>query len=469
MPPADLTPPAEPGRIRAIIFLMGLAQLVITSDFSIISVVLPTIGRQLGIAPTLLSWVVSANAVTFAGFLIVGGRLTDAIGHRRCLWWGLVVFGAGSLLSGFSLNIWTLIGTRALQGLGAAMISPASFSLINTFVPEGPPRHRALGLWGTMQGLSVILGLVLGGALTTTLGWRSVFFLNLPVVGVCLALTAAVLPRMPRGLAVSGLDDLGGAALITCSTGLLLLGLSMSAAHGLVSAPGGGALLLALAGFAAFLAIESRHASPLVPLDLLRSRALVGGCLAGMGLLGAVGAIFILTSRYLQLGLKFSAAMSGVGMVPIALATIIAGQCAPAAMRRWSLRSIAIAGLLLQITGLLLFALMAPAGDYLQSVAPFVFAATFGSTFAFMAIMGLAVSEVRADRQGTASAILFATQQIGLPLGVALAMAALAAGEVARGEFAAIGGGLAVAALLAALGLGVVLAMFRPGAAPVPA
>ena len=464
--PPGLSPPDHVGlavRTAPIIFLMGLAQLVITSDFSLVSVALPTIGRDLAVAPALLSWVVSANATVFAGFLIIGGRLTDAIGHRRALGLGLLLFAAGSLLSALSGGIWMLLGARALQGLGAALVSPASFSLIHAFLPEGPARHRALGVFAVMQGLSVIVGLVIGGFLTTTIGWRSVFFLNLPIVAACLALTATVLPRGASTSAAKALGDIGGAVLIAATTGLLLSALTNLGRHGLTSGPGLALLGAAVVGFLAFFLIEARHPSPLIPPRLLAAPGLVGGGLAVMGLIAGFGGMFVLLSLYLQDGLHVSAAATGLRMTPVAMATMAAGSCAPLVMRRWRLSTVAMTGLGLEFAALLLLASVAPLGSYFTAVAPLVFVAVFASTTAFMALMGLALAAVAPEEQGAASGLLFTGQQIGLPAGVAITLAVLQAiPATADTPLAAYGRAFLVPATLVALGLAAVYLLARP-------
>jgi MFS family permease len=468
--PAGLSAPSPvgaPARTAPIIFLMGLAQLVITSDFSLVSVALPTIGRDLAVQPALLSWVVAANATVFAGFLIIGGRFTDAVGHRRALGLGLLLFAAGSLLSALSGGIWMLLGARALQGLGAALVSPASFSLIHAFLPEGPARHRALGVFAVMQGLSVIVGLVLGGLLTTTVGWRSVFFLNLPIVGACLALTAAVLPRGGPRDAAKALGDIGGAVLIAASTGLLLSALTNLGRQGLTSGSGLALLGAAVTGFLAFFLIEARHRSPLIPPRLFGDPGLVGGGLAVMGLIAGFGGLFVLLSLYLQDGLHVSAAATGVRMTPVALATIAAGSCAPLVMKRWPLGTVAMTGLGLEFASLLVLASVAPLGLYFTAVAPLVFVAVFASTTAFMALMGLALSGVAAEEQGAASGLMFTGQQIGLPAGVAITLAVLQAFPTAADTpLAAYGRAFLVPATLVALALAAVALLARRQDAP---
>jgi MFS family permease len=444
-----------PARIVAITLLMGLAKLVVTADFSLVGIALPSIGRDLAIGPGLLSWVVSANATVYAGFLIIGGRLTDALGHRRALGLGLLVFAAGSLLSALSSGIWMLIGARAVQGLGGALVSPAAFSLINTFLPEGPARRRAFGVFAVMQGLSVIIGLVIGGFLTTAVGWRAVFFLNLPIVAVCLALTVATLPHAAPTAARGALKNFGGAVLIAVSAGVLLAALSNLGARGVGSPLGLALLAAAIAGFLAFFLSEARHPSPLIPPRLLRDPSLRGGGLAVLALIAGFGGLFVLLSVYLQTGLGVSAAATGVSMTPIAFATMAAGACAPVAMRRWPLRAVAMAGLTLEVLALGSLTVVAPVGDYPTTVAPLVFLAVFGSVTGFVALMALALAAVPAGEQGAASGLLFTGQQIGLPAGVVITLVVLQAfpNGAADAPLAAYGRAFVVPALLIALAL----------------
>ncbi|HEV2651745.1 MAG TPA: MFS transporter [Rhizomicrobium sp.] len=439
---------------------MGLCQLVLTTDFSIVSVALPSIGRSLQASPTLLSWVVSATALTFAGFLVLGGRLSDLLGHRRCLLAGLVLFGAGSLCAASSTSIYMLIPSRALQGLGAALLSPASFSLITTLIPEGRPRHRALGVFGMMQGASVIIGLVVGGYLTTLLGWRSVFLLNAPFILLAIGLVFRVVPR-------AGAMDLGvfksalGAALLTFATAMLLWSFSLlgEMRHG--SYLGLAVFVLALAAFGAFFFFESRAVAPLVP-RAIYTPALIAGAMGGAGLLAGVAGVFILANLYMQTVLKFSAASSGLGMLPYALSVVLAGQLMPLVLARFTTRHAVIAGFAVNITGLAVFAATAHTLSYPIAIVIASIITPLGSLIAFMALMGEATAGVSTQHQGLASAVLFTCQQLGLALGGTLCLSVLAASESAHGASpGAFALGYCVAAGLALAGLVLFLARSR--------
>jgi MFS transporter, DHA2 family, methylenomycin A resistance protein len=451
---------SEKSGYAAVIFLMGLCQLVLTTDFSIVSVALPSIGRSLQASPALLSWVVSATALTFAGFLVLGGRLSDLLGHRRCLLAGLILFGTGSLCSAGATSIYLLIPSRALQGLGAALLSPASFSLITTLIPEGPQRHRALGVFGMMQGASVIIGLVVGGYLTTSLGWRSVFLLNAPFILLAIGLVFRVVPRagaMDRGVFKSAL----GAALLTVATAMLLWSFSLlgEMLHG--SYQGLIVLVLAIAAFAAFFFFEWRAHAPLVP-RAIYTPALIAGAMGGAGLLAGVAGVFILANLYMQTVLKYSAAYSGVGMLPYAMAVVAAGQLVPLVLSRISMRNAVIGGFALNIAGLLVFASTAHTLSYPVAIVIASILTPLGSLIAFMALMGEATAGVSTQHQGLASAVLFTCQQLGLALGGTLCLSVLAASESTHGTSpGAFAVGYCVAAGLALAGLVLFLARSR--------
>lgn len=416
---------------RAVIFLMGLCQLVLTTDFSIVSVALPTIGRSFGAQPATLSWIVSATALTFAGFLVLGGRLTDVAGQRRALLGGLALFGAGSLCSAAAPSIGFLIGARALQGLGAAFLSPSSFSLINTLVPEGAPRHRALGVFGMMQGLSVIIGLVVGGFLTTSIGWRSVFLLNVPAIAVSVVLVVRLVPGT-QSSAGNAFSNLPRAGAITIATALLLWSLSLMAELGLASRVALGILLVAVLGYAGFFLFEMRARNPLVP-RAIYTPDLIAGCIGGMGLLAGVGGLFIMANLYMQTVLRFSAALSGIGMLPYALSVVAAGQIVPAILARTPVRLATIAGFVVNIGGLLVLAMSAASAHYATAILAGSVLAPLGSLVAFMSLMGEATASVSSAQQGLASAVLFTCQQIGLALGGTICLSVIAAGKAGAG------------------------------------
>ena len=466
-PIAGVEAPLGARRQLAITLLMGLVQLLITSDFSSVSVALPAIGAALQIDPAALSWVVSATSITFVGLMIVGGRLTDLFGHRRALAWGLTAFALGSGLSALAQNLWMLIASRALLGAGAAVIAPASFALITAFLPAGRAQQRALGVFGWTQGLSVLAGLLLGGVLTSRISWRAVFCINLPFALVALALALAVLPRAGASARRGEPVDLGGGLAMMAGTALLLSAVPALGAGGAAAWRGLALLAGSAAAYGLFLRLEGGRSYALLPLSIFRTGDLTAASLALMALIGAVGALFVSASLFMQRKLGFSAELSGLGMAPVALATMAAGQCAPLFMRRLPLRTIALGGQALQAVALLLLALAAPSGRYAATIAPFASLSVFGSASAFMALMGLATGQARPEQQGTASALLFTAHQIGLPIGVALALAAFrAAVPAAHAPLEAHQASFVVATICAAAGFLLTLFLVRPSPRP---
>ncbi|GAA1698955.1 hypothetical protein GCM10009765_55500 [Fodinicola feengrottensis] len=253
--------------------LLAFAQFLIALDYNIVYVALPDIGRALTFTPQTLQWVVTAYAVGFGGFLLLGGRAVDRLGARRLFVAGLLLFGAASLVGGFASGTATLVAARAVQGVGAALLSPATLSLINTSFAEGAARNRALAIWGACGSAGLAAGAVLGGVLTNVWGWRSVLFVMAPI-----ALAAALLA--PLVLAVdsrrqAGGFDVLGALLATTGSSLLVFGLVSGPEAGWASVRGAGAMVSGVTLLAAFLLVERRVRDPLAPLALLRNRSLL--------------------------------------------------------------------------------------------------------------------------------------------------------------------------------------------------
>jgi MFS transporter, DHA2 family, methylenomycin A resistance protein len=439
------------GRAHALIFLMALCQFVISADFSIVGVALPSIAVDLKAGPALLPWIASTSGLTLSGFLLLGGRLTDCLGQRRCLIVGTTLFAVGSLLSAASPHVLVLIGARGLQGFAAAILMPSSFSIINTLLEPGPLRHRAMGVFGMMQGASVIVGLTLGGLMVTWLGWRSVFLLNVPFLLLALVLTWRFVPPLDR--AAERVEDIGGAVAICVATGLLLWSLATLGRTQLHSTPGQVTLVLAILTYTGFMLWERRTAAPLVPPWML-TRNLIGGGLGGLGMLAGVGGVSVMISLYLQTKLGFSALQSGVAMVPFALAVVAGGRITTFALARWRAKSIALAGATVEVAGLLLLAFSAPLGSYGGAVLAGSILVPLGGILSFMGVMSQATAPVLPEHQGAASAILFTCNQIGVALGVTVSLTAVSAGALAATTQSAdrFSAGYLICAALATLG-----------------
>lgn len=447
---------------RLVIFLMGLTALIVTTDFSIVAVALPSIGRDLHIPPASLSWVISAAALTGGGFLILAGRAADILGQRRCLLIGLTLFSVGSVGSALSPDLTVLIGARALQGLGGAILAPANFSLINTLVPEGAPRRQAMGVFGIMQGLSLVIGLLVGGFLTTHLGWRSVFLLNPPIAALAIAITLRAVPPKAAAATDRGVDWIG-ALLIIIGMALVLSAVSMMGREGWTAVRPLSLLAVGLIAFALFFLAESRARAPLAPLSMFARRNFAPANLILLLHLAGVGGVFVLLNLYMQTGLKMSAVQSGLGMMPYAASVMAAGQVAAPIMARFSHRAIVFAAFGFYAVGLGFLALLSLEPNYWLAIALGSVVVGFGGTTAFMALMADATADIPAPQQGAASAVLFTSQQIGVPLGASVALSVL--GLAVGGGLDAFKDAYFVLAALVALALVVALLTLRPAPA----
>lgn len=438
---------ASYGRITT---LMALAKLITTADFTIISVALPSIGRDLGVAPALLSWVVVANSLAIAGLLVIGGRLVDRLGHRTVLTVGLALFGGASLAAALAPSIEWLFAARAAQGAAVALVSPSSFALITAFVPDGPERHKALGVFGTTQGLSLILGLLVGGLVTTTLGWRAVFVINLPLIAIAIVMALRVVPAHVRGAAQP--IDVAGALTGSLMIVALVSGVSAMGRLGPLDPQALGALLGAVALFGLFALIERRAAAPIVPPTLFRRDSFGLAVAASLLFMAGVGGLFVLTQLYMQRVLGFTAFDAGLGMMPYALAVIGAGHVAPRLLHRFAPRDIVLAAAAVNAAGLLFLA--ATLGQpYALSIAIGYLICPLGSVSAFLALMQAATAGLRSEEQGVGSAVLFTAQSVGVALGASVTLA-LIGGRGAEIDIA----GFRLAFIVLAGGVGIAFA-----------
>jgi MFS family permease len=289
-------PPRLYGRV---IVLVALAYSIVNADLLIVSVALKSIGQGLHVPHEMLSWVISATSLPFAGFLILGGRAADIYGQRKCFLVGMSLFGVGSMLSAFAIDIRMLILTRGIEGIGSALSIPASISLINTLLPEGSVRHRALATLGSLGGAVIGLGSVIGGAIATTFGWRWCFFINLPLVALALVLAWQVIPRKRSASNTASLDVLG-AILVCGAIGSIITALAAVESHGVASIQTLGYFGCGLAMTLAFAAHETRARDPMVPRALLKYRNVIGANLVVLCLLAALIGVFVIGGIFIQ-------------------------------------------------------------------------------------------------------------------------------------------------------------------------
>ena len=450
-------------RYNMIIAFVGLTFLVVTSDFSLVSVALPSIGRDLAVGPALLSLVVATSTLVYAGFLILGGRLADIYGQGRCCIAGLLLYSVGAVLVALSSDIPLLIGARALQGLGCAVLSPGSFSMLNTALPEGPIRHRGYGVFATVNGAALIVGSVVGGLVTTALGWRFAFLLNVPFAAVAIFIGLRFVP-MVRPAVMARRLDLIGAGLVTIGTAALVWGLSAAGRGGTAGLEGLGAIAGGIAVFAIFFVVEGKVGDPLVPPMIFRSRTIVSSTCAMICALAASAGMFMLPNMYMQRVLDFSAATSGLGMLPQALAAMIVGRFITMALARFPVRQNVLMGFAGFGCGLLLFAVLAavfPGAGYAVNILPPLVVCGFSGLFTVMMLMGAGTLGLSHELQGLASAVAMTGQQIGLALGISLLIGVTGWGE-ANGIPVATTLAYAFLAASAIAGLGLLIFLLTP-------
>jgi EmrB/QacA subfamily drug resistance transporter len=420
--------PAETPRAKNLaLALLAMTQFVVVLDAAIVNVALPSIGRDLDFARDDLSWVVNAYTLVFGGFLLLGGRLSDLLGRRRMFIWGMVLFAAASLAGGLAQSDVWLVAARAVQGLGAAIVSPAALSIVTTTFTEGAERNRALGVWGAVAGSGGAAGVLLGGILTETLGWEWVLFVNTPI-GIAAALLAPYLLRESRD-ASSPSFDFAGAFSVTAGLALLVYTLvdandvGWGSSQTLVL----GAISLLL--LAAFIAIESRRRYPLMPFSIFRLRTLRGANVVGLLIGMSLFSMFFFISLYMQQVLDYGPLTAGLAYLPLALTIIVSAGVASQLVTRVGFKPPLIAGMLLVAAGLIWFGqVSAPGGTYLGDILFPSLLAAVGLGFAFVPVTIAAVTGTRPAEAGLASGLINTSQQVGGALGLAV-LATVATGR----------------------------------------
>ncbi|MEA2380387.1 MAG: hypothetical protein QOH72_358 [Solirubrobacteraceae bacterium] len=422
---------ASAGRTKWLaLALLALTQFVIVLDASIVNVALPSIGRALDFSQNNLSWVVNAYTLTFGGFLLLGGRLADLVGRRRVFIGGLVLFSLASLGGGLAQSDVWLIAARAVQGLGAAIISPAALSLVTTMFAEGAERNRALGVWGAVAGSGGAAGVLLGGVLTQYAGWEWVLFVNVPIGFLAAALAPRLLPES-RDSERDRVFDLAGATTVTAGLALLVFALvdANNAGWGSTQTIGLGAIAVVL--LAAFVVIESRTSHPLMPFSIFRLRTLRGADIVGLLIGMALFAMFFFLSLYMQQVLGYDALKTGFAYLPLALNIIVSAGVASQLVTRVGFKPTLIAGLVLVAIGLVWFAQVSPTGGYVSDVLFPSLVTAWGLGLAFVPVTIAAVTGTRPDEAGLASGLINTAQQVGGALGLAI-LAAVANGRTAN-------------------------------------
>ena len=425
--------PPDPRRWIALVLLCA-AQFMVVLDASIVNVALPSIQTELGFSAQNLQWVVNAYTLVFGGFLLLGGRMADLLGRRRLFIIGLGVFSAASLLGGLAQSEGMLVAARALQGLGAAIISPAALSIVTTTFAEGRERNKALGIWGAIAGMGGAAGVLLGGMLTQWAGWEWVLFVNVPI-GIAAAVAA------PRFIAESRMERAGktfdalGAVTITSGLVILVYGLVKADDFGWGDARTLALLATAVALIGAFIAIEARSRSPLAPLSFFRNRTATAANVVGLLVAASLFAMFYFISLYLQRVLGFDALEAGLAYLPLALTIVVSAGVASQVVERIGVKPALTFGLVMTALGLLWFSQVSADGSYVSDVLGPSILAAVGLGFSFVSMTIAAVAGVRDDQAGLASGLINTSQQVGGALGLAVlvTVANSRTGELAGG------------------------------------
>jgi EmrB/QacA subfamily drug resistance transporter len=400
----------------ALALLLGV-QFMVVLDIAIVNVALPSIQTDLGFSQENLQWVVSAYALLFGGFLMLGGRVADIVGRRRVFLVGIAVFTLASLLSGLAWSEGALIGARAFQGLGAALITPAALSILTTTFTEGKERNAALGAWGAVGAFGAVAGVLLGGVLTDALSWEWIFFVNIPV-GVLGFSLAPFLLNESRDAHVKSFDA-PGAVLVTGGLVTLVYGITQANSNGWGSAETLGVFAAAVALLAAFVGWERRTAEPLVPASFLRLRTVVGANVAGLILGTAIFAMFLMLTLYMQQVLGYSAMKTGVAYLAVAGSAIFWSALAAQLVNRIGVKPVLAIGMTALSAGLLFFTQVSVGGSYLGDLLPGFLLIAVGLGFSFVPISIAALAGVQPAEAGLASGLINTSQQIGGALGIA--------------------------------------------------
>jgi EmrB/QacA subfamily drug resistance transporter len=408
----------DPRRWQAL-GLICTAVFMTVLDIAIVNVALPSIGTKLHFSADSLQWVITAYAITFGGFLLLGGRAADLLGRRQVFMIGLAIFTGASLACGLATSETFLIVARGVQGLGAAIVSPAALSIVTTTFEEGVERNKALGIWGAVAGSGAAVGVLLGGVLTTYLGWEWIFYVNIPVGVACLALTPFFVHES-RVESTQRQYDAAGAITITTALILLVFAVSKAPQVGWASARTIGLLGGSAALTAAFVVIEMRTERPLMPLGIFRVRVLAGANVVGFLLGGAIFGSFFLLTQYMQVILHYSALKAGVAFLATAGTSVVAAGIAQALVTRVGVMRILAVGMVLLAFGQYWYTRFPVSGSYAVDLLPGYIASGVGIAFAFVPVSIAALAGVTNDQAGLASGLINTSQQIGGAIGTAV-------------------------------------------------
>jgi EmrB/QacA subfamily drug resistance transporter len=410
-------PGPDPRRWKALAIVCA-AFFMTVLDVSIVNVALPSIGKSLDFSRDSLQWVITAYAITFGGFLLLGGRIADLFGRRRVFLVGVVVFTVASFTCGLASSESVLIISRAVQGLGAAIISPAALSIVITTFDEGPERNKALGIWGAIGGGGAAVGVLAGGLLTKYLGWEWIFFVNVPV-GIIAFLLAPRFVRESRSDRETS-QDIAGAVTVTAGLALLVYAVSSAPNHGWGTSWTLSRIAVAVVLLLAFLVIEARAKYPLLPFSIFRIRTVAGANVAGLLLGAVVFANFFILTLYVQQVLGYSALKTGITFVATAGSAVLFAGLAQALVTKIGAKTVMAIGFVAMIAGMLWYTQIPVHASFASDLLPGYLLVGFGLPFTFIPVSIAALAGIEAHEAGLASGLINTAQQIGGAIGVAV-------------------------------------------------
>jgi len=461
-----LEPEPTRGRRVGILAVVLVSYFMILLDNSVIFTSLPSLEADLRLSDGALAWVQDAYTLVFGGLLLLGARAGDILGRRRVFVFGLVVFSIASLLIGLALADWWIIGARALQGVGAAIVAPSALSLITANFPAGRERNRALALYSATAGIGASLGLVVGGALTAGLSWRAGFFVNVPVGIAMIVLAPRVLPSAPGS---RGRLDVVGALCATLGMGALVFAILTAAETSWTSPLTIGGLIVGVALLVLLVLRESRAPQPILPLGLFASRVRVGGYVARLLYLGAMIGFFFFTTQYLQEALGFDPLQAGLGFLPMTVLNFVVAVLAPRLIARIGDGIPLVVGVGVSLAGMIWLSRIGPGSDYLLAVGAPLVLVGIGQGLVFAPLTAAGLAGTTAVDAGAASGLVNTFHQLGMSLGLGILSAV--ALSAARGDDVAavssqVSAALTAGAVLLALSLAAAAALILPSTLP---
>lgn len=449
--------PARPRRLGALLALLAFAQLIISIDYNIVYVALPEIGRELGFSGHTLQWVISAYAVAFGGFVLLGGRACDLFGPRRVFVAGLTLYAVSSLAGGLAQSPSLLVAARAVQGLGGAFLFPATLTLVGVSFAAGRQRNRAYAVWGTAGGSGMILGSLLGGVLTEAFGWPAVFYVNVPLATVAVLSAFPLIARDAERTA-GRTFDLAGAVTGTAGTTLVVLAIVQGPESGWTAPSVLAAIIGGIALLAAFLVIQRRGRDPLLPLRLLGNRDLRTGMIVTFLYMATFGTLLYFLTVYFQNVHGYSALRTGLAFLTSMIAIAVGAQTGGRLATAYGIRTSMVASLVIGGVGAVIVALTLDADASYLALTPGLVILGLGQGAGYTLMFGAASTDIPAHEQGIASGMASTTQQVGGAVGLAILVALANAGTHGLdGEALRIATttGLRVAFLVAAAGIAV--------------